>query len=797
MKKKTQLLTYVASITVISALTLPSQAFAQDQDVDEIIVTAKQRTQNLQEVALPITVLVASDLIERNILDAKDVAAFTPNFNFASGSGRGDPTAVSVRGVAPNTSDERFQGVSFFVDGVPLSGQLGGIDITQLEQIEIIKGPQSAQFGRATYSGAINYITKNPVVDELEASVRFRLGSTKGSDQASYYTGGRISFPIIQDKVWGSINVNERREGAFDQNISVGTDVGREDTTSWGAVLYAEPTPNWDVKLRYSRDAEDDSESSTHLIHPREFTGTNTLINGQTLVTDVLPDPVLGVLGGDPRSNSPAGNPIDPTDGGTERTRTLYSLITGYNFDNDYRLEYKGAYYEQKRNQSGNFANRDALNGTTVDPVFLQPFLNGELRTPLSAGFNNFEFQEDFENMSHQILLLSPGDEQLRWQIGGYYFEEESRNFRRHQGTATNPDGLNRGFEKFENIALFGSVAYDINDKLTAEFEGRYQEEEAIFEACDFCQLRTTDDFVEKETDFLPRITLDYQATDNNLLYGLYSKGLKSGRITRVLSGRGFAYASPERLDNFEIGAKNTFMDGRGVLNIALFYADVEDQQLVSTAIIDDPDNPGMTTQVTAANNVGNSDVLGFEIEGAFDVTDNFEVSAGFGLSDQSFKGTDPITGLSSNLTFTLPAENNLGGGAFNLDGLTQANIPTTTGNASARYIHALNNDMNVVLRADATYRGKFYADLGNNTEVRSAWKANLRATLETELMDVSLYARNVFNQDRATSVGLGGSLSFCRFNELDTAAFGSRQRCYTAAGQRPREIGVELTADF
>ena len=112
--------------------------------MDSVIVTAKQREQNLQDVPLAITVFANDDLVKKNILDARDLALFTPSFNFASGSGRGDPSAVALRGVAPNTSDERFQGVSFFVDGVPLSGQLGGVDISQLERVEIIKGPQSA-----------------------------------------------------------------------------------------------------------------------------------------------------------------------------------------------------------------------------------------------------------------------------------------------------------------------------------------------------------------------------------------------------------------------------------------------------------------------------------------------------------------------------------------------------------------------------------------------------------------------------------------------------------------------------
>ena len=772
--------------------------------MDSVIVTAKQREQNLQDVPLAITVFANDDLVKKNILDARDLALFTPSFNFASGSGRGDPSAVALRGVAPNTSDERFQGVSFFVDGVPLSGQLGGVDISQLERVEIIKGPQSAQFGRATYSGAVNYITTDPKVDTLEGNLRLRIGKNKDSIENNHYLGGRVSFPIIKDKVWGSVNVNQNVQGALAQNLSVGTPVGREETLSWGAVLYAEPTPKWDLKLRVSSDEEDDSESVSHVMHPREFTGATTLVDtdlaGRTiLMPSTLPDVVIGLNGGDPR----ADGGISPANGGAARSRLLISAITGYDFDNGYRLEYKGAYNQQQRNQSATFRARDALvAGTTADPVFAIPVANGDATfTPLSF-FQRFEFQEDFENMSHQLLLLSPGDQRLTWQIGGYYFEEDSLNSRRPFSSAANPSGQTRGLESIENIALFGSIAYDLTDQLTLSFEGRYQEEEVIFEACTFCLSATTSDFVEKEQDFLPRLTVDYQLTENNLLYGLFSQGVKSGRISRVaVSGTPtFAYAAPEQLDNFEIGSKNVLLDGRATLNVAAYFAEVTDQQLRSTSFVT---VNGAQESVTAAANVGTSEIYGLEIEAAFNVTDNFSLSGGLGISDQEFVGTDPIDGLSSGIIDTFPTSNILSRTAsgrvdtVHLDGLQQANIPTTTGNISAQYVHDFSNGMGLIVRGDAAYRGEYYADLANITVVEDAWTANFRTTLQTERADISLFGRNIFNQDRATSVGLGGATSGCVFTEVNTAVFGSAQRCYSASTQRPAEFGIEITADF
>ena len=808
--KSTTSLAVLASLMMTSTSVFAQESDAAEEDDSVIIVTAKQREQNLQEVPLPITVFSSDDLETRNILDSRDLALFTPNFNFASGSGRTDPTAVSVRGVAPNTSDERFQGVNFFVDGVPLSGQLSGIDITQLERVEIIKGPQSAQFGRATYSGAVNYITKNPTVDRLEGQVRLRLGQTDNADEQNHYVGASVSFPIVQDKLWGSVNFNQRLEGSLAPNVSVPTTpTGREETFSWGAVLYAEPTPNWTVKFRASRDVENDSVSASHLIHPREFTGTInpiTVSPGQvTLLPELLPEPTIGLRGGNPTPSNGTQNPVE---GGNDASRLLLSFITDYRFGNDYRLEYKGAYYRQRRDQSLSFRDRDTLdaaNGTTRDPIFAGPAANGEVT--FGVGFQQFEFQEKFENTSHQLMLLSPAEDAFTWQIGGYYFKEKSVNSRRGNAfggiTPTNPTAQQRGDETIENYAIFGSVAYDLTDQLNVSFEGRYQEEEVELQACTFCATPTPVDFVEKEKDFLPRVTIDYQLTDDNLLYALYSRGVKSGRITRVFANGApnFAYATPEELDNFEIGSKNVIFGGRGRFNIAAFYSEVKDQQLVSTSFVTDQN--GVETQVTAANNVGRSEVLGFEVEFFMDVTDRFTLSGGFGYADQEFKGTTPISGLSTNFRSTVPAANVVTRSAagapltINLDGLTQANVPTTTANFSAQYIQPISDDVDLILRADTTYRGRFFADIGNNTQARASWRTNLRATVDMEIADISFYARNVFNERHITSVGLGGSLSTCAFTETNTATFGSRQRCFGAGIQRPRELGIEITSSF
>lgn len=792
-------------VSLCTSVAAAVPAYSQEDDfgfLEEIIVTAKHREQNLQEVPLPITVFSANDLIDRSIVDPRDLAAYTPNFNLQSSSGRGDPSAVAIRGVAPNTGDERFQGVNFFVDGVPLTGQISGVDLTQLERVEVIKGPQSAQFGRATYSGAINYITKKPIVDTLEGNVRLRLGSTDGAEEENNFVSARLSFPIIQDKLWASLNASTQTYGSLANNVTIPTTgVGREKTESWGAVVFAQPTENWDITLRVARDEEDDSVPAIHKIHPREFESSTTIdIDGSagsrtTVLANRLPEPDFTFMGGNVASTV-AGFPV--VEGGSQRTRTLVSLSSNFEFDSGYKIEYKGSYNAQDRDQSAGRTNRDPV----LDPVFGSAIADGEATF---ANDSNISLREDFENMSHQLMLFSPGDQAITWQIGAYYFEEENDNFFTTLAFLIPPDARTGGTDKIENTSIFGALNYAVNDKLSLSFEGRYQDEDVIIESCTVCLSPLPETTTNNSTDFLPRLTVDYQLSENNFLYALYSKGVKSGRASRVVvDGTPTAfYAQPEELDNFEIGSKNVLMGGRATLNVALFAAEVTGQQLRSTTEIE---AGGSTFFATAANNVGNSDVLGFEVEGSFSVTDNFKITGGIGFADQEFTGTTPIDGLAANIINPFPVENivtrNDDGtpDTVHLDGLSQANVPTTSGNLSGIYDLTLSNDMNLTLRLDSTYRGEFYAEQSNTTKVDDSLRFNFRSTLELNNDSntrISFYARNLTNERDITSVGVGGATNSCDFIETDTATYGTNQTCYFAGVLRPRELGFEITSDF
>ena len=152
-------------------------------------------TQNLQEVPLSIAVLSETELERARITELRTLAEYTPGLVFTAGLGRESPSTLAIRSVAPNTGDMRLQGVSMFLDGVYLGGAVQSLDLTQLERVEVLRGPQSSTFGRQTYAGAMNYVTKSPRTDELTGVVKSSYSSNRGSEENNWQLSGNMRLP--------------------------------------------------------------------------------------------------------------------------------------------------------------------------------------------------------------------------------------------------------------------------------------------------------------------------------------------------------------------------------------------------------------------------------------------------------------------------------------------------------------------------------------------------------------------------------------------------------------------------
>jgi outer membrane receptor protein involved in Fe transport len=236
----------ISFLWAVSAITLmPSEGRAADElaaealALPEITVTARKRDESLQEVPISIAAFGAEQLRERGIDNAYDVAQFTPNFNMSRNLGRRLDRPI-IRGMFPPGRGRANAG--FFVDNVFLPGEFGSIATTSLdniERVEVLRGPQAALFGRATFAGAVNYITRG-ISDVWESEINTRVGSDEDYKLSVWASG-----PIIEDKLkvyigagyegWDGEWRNNLREGevntsndpATSQNFFSGPDVWR------------------------------------------------------------------------------------------------------------------------------------------------------------------------------------------------------------------------------------------------------------------------------------------------------------------------------------------------------------------------------------------------------------------------------------------------------------------------------------------------------------------------------------------------------------------------------------------
>jgi len=782
-----------AVLGVLSAATVQAAT-------DEIVVTAKVREQSLYEVPLSISVIDEESVEQLGIRNLVDLDKWVPSLNIRTPSGRRSST-ITMRGLSPNTTNEQLRGVSVFVDGIYLSGSIASLRLQDVDRTEVIRGPQSAMFGRSTYTGAIDLVTRDPTVDEATGRVGVFYSQYSVGDTPRSQVEGRVDFPLIENKLWGSLSVVSDDTDSFAQTPSGSGGVGGEKTTALGGVLYWEATDALSFKLRYNYAKDKDESPLVHITHPDEWiaAGVNTAVvgNGTIWPSGKTLDPIAGTTECQPTYNGGASFGAvgrgTPYACGEQQTRNFVSLIAEYDMG-DYELTYRGGYFKSALKSNGDFFPRGNLDGLGVDPFF------GPGMGIAPGGKSSFGFiatQEDFKNTSHQIRIVSPAAEKLRWLAGLYYFDEKNRNYRvdnyvplsSFSGSIVGVSKIeDRGADELENIAVFGQVEYDLSEQVTASFEARFQHETISKDQCPDCRLQSYadtsgQDLKESENEFLPRLTVSWQPTEGATYYALYSEGTKSARFNTT-EPPGFpgnfadaVYVKPEELKNYEVGAKNSFRDSQLRTSFALYYMDVTNQQQSAQL-------PASTVSYT--QNVSDSTVVGFEFEALATITDRVTANLAIGYADHEYDN-DFVPGSSLDRRIV---------DGRSLKGKTSPGIPKTTVNAGVMYTAPVMSNYEFSTRLDLSYRSKTYIDLVNQGYIGDSTTLNLWADIGNETWTAAVFVRNLTDDD--TSTGTFSGTSTCTYRDAAFTTFTSPfQRCSGLGVSRGREIGVSGVFNF
>ena len=544
---------------VVAALAIPvsQPAFAQGAVLEEIVVTARKRNESLLDIPLTISAFSAEQIEQGGYSTIGDLITAVPGVTYESYEAEGRGDSPSFRGVSTNTGDPTLQNSSKFIDGVYVSGSLYTVLLDDIERVEITKGPQSALFGRASFSGAINYITKKPT-NELKGNVRASI-----AEEEEYQVSGSLSGPLVEDTLLFSISAGTLGQGSPYTNITNGAAMGDQKIDSFSGSLRLMPSPQLTADLRVTYTDAQFGEAAR---------ATTALNMGE------LDFPAMSVIGG---NTDQLPNP------GIDSETIRASLNVNYELTNGYEVSFiAGTGQEDTVNESdGNY-----------DPnvsSFLFFLCSGPYAGPGCSVFQTVT-EREIESSFAELRIASPDEGQFRWLAGVSYFDEDFntariRNFRRPPS-----------FKTSTSMSLFGSVSFEVSDQLTLSFDGRIQGEEIELTVPESGRDQS-DDF----DSFLPRLLAEYQLDEDTLLYFSAAKGNKPGNFNPS-APPDFLIVEEEEMWNYEVGGKLSALDGSLNFQAAAYFIDWTNQ----VYRFNDPD----PTYGSYFINAGETDVVGVDI---------------------------------------------------------------------------------------------------------------------------------------------------------------------------------------
>lgn len=780
-----------SSVFALSGLVFAApEAFAQQVAVEEIVVTARKRAESLQDVPLSITAF-SSDMIEKSgIRSVGDIAKLTSSLVFETSFVPQDTRPV-IRGLSATRGR---QPIGVLLDGIDISSESlltggGGIGmnlrLVDAERIEVVKGPQSALYGRVAFGGAINYISKKPG-DEFEG----RLFADVGDHGQAELTGS-IAGPV-SDTVGLRLNATYAQHNGFYDNAISGEGIGGYE--SYGAALSAsfQASENFTVDVRASYSKDENEPAAQY------FLGA---ANGGTILTN-LPagaQPLIdaGILPAQTRL-APFGNfapvqeglitlSLDPRTGedyeGSDVDAIYASLITEYDFGT-VKLNTWTGYSEVDgfyRVDTDFYAEPDA-------PVlFPTP---GGIAEPLPNTFES-SASTNVRQINQEVRIGDLESDGFRWAVGGLYWDENYDQLDRNLITVVvglpgvssaalntrlaNPSPARPTRRDTEHWSVYGIFEYDISEKLAGSVEARYSDESfsyvwpnggaavSVFGPPADAGAFTTFTASDSDNFFAPKFTLEYQATDDALLYASVSKGVKPGGFSTVAAPLiENARYTAETVWNYEVGTKTSWVDGRLIANGAVFFMKYTDKQF-QQQIPDDTSPNGLTGRTA---NAADSEVRGFEFDLAAAPVDGVSLNLGYTFLDteytdfSQFSNTPLAIAGARNCTPT--TLNGVPGCIIDSTGSRIERAPKHALNLSAGYRTPITNELELFGVIDAQYQSNRGNDTAEAHFYPSYWNVDARLGVENEIWSVYAYGTNILGDDTVRGgTGFGDFTAF------------------------------------
>jgi iron complex outermembrane receptor protein len=691
--------------------------------VQEIVVTAQKRSENLQDVPVSVTALSGETLAARGATNVLSLSNLAPGLRVNAADTSASPK-LYIRGVGlsdfnPNASSS----VGVYVDGVyvgsPLAQMAGFFD---LAQVEVLRGPQGTLYGRNTNGGAINITTKRPTQSySAEAALEY---ATYNAVNAQLGVGG----PIVADKLAFRAAGQFVKDDGYVYNRTTGDDL---NATRYGAArlsLLFTPTSDLEVLAQVNRSI---NRSDAIALGHRALFPTDAAAGGP----DGLCAPSLYASGrcvdllgyADTDRNKDA---VDSNQQGKDKVDL---------FGSSAQVTWKLGAVSLVSVTAWQWAHRNDPENTDASPLRML----------------EIDYLSRQRQFTQELRLQSnASDARFNWVLGAYYLDETVkdassqdtlRDLRPLFATPDNPTGLSLEnsvadfshpyTQKTRGYAIFGQADYKATDRLTATVGLRWSSDKKDFDyksLADGTVVLVASKQDKTFSDWSGRLGLRYELTPNASVYATFNRGYKSGGFFGGLATTPQElepYAN-ETLNAYEAGVKSELFDRRVRLNVSTFYYDYSNQQVFAQTV-----RGGVTTLVL--DNAANSKIRGAEAEVTARLTRRLDLTAGLSLLDAKYGQY-----LSE-------------GHDYSHNRLPES--PKVTFNGTAAYTVPLSSGATLALSADATYASRAYFDNSNLERLSQAsvWVAGAQATWRSPQgsVEAGAFARNLFDKRYLTNV--------------------------------------------
>ena len=719
------------------------QPRAWAQSIDEVIVTARQQSESILDVPATVQTFSSEEIENASIDRPRDFIMMTPGLSQVQTLEVGD-MQVQVRGI--NSGRDTESSVALVIDGIVVTNPNAlNQEMDNMEQIEVLKGPQGAIYGRNALAGAIVLNTKKPP-EEFEGSIEIGYGNN-GKTKGALGIGGPLS-----DNVRASLRYHFFEEDGYAVNTFLNCDGCETDFRDYGIVARAIVDTSGgelDFKARYS---EVDAGSLA-------FNASLALIDAAGLNPDFYADPndheFVYINRNDPTNEQETLNVS--VKGVFD---TSMGELTAYLAHNDAKNYFLGA---GTSNAFGIYNanplclseyNSAATNGDRPVPSpffyvpgnigasFLPPY------PPISCGGYQYQ-QRDQEDTSFEMRLSSSQDQDLRWMIGVNYIDVDRQLVVAYSGdlglgasprgfnptTGPNPTDLLYDDNLLSEVkAIFGNIEYNLSDTLEVGLALRYDEEKRDVNnnvprlnpqtpgfgafGVPVCTATPCDYYInpyynanptalnipsrsETFDQLQPKLSLNYRPYDNITYFASYGVGFRSGGFNsqgttatlnqffgnlQLADGTNNLNDLKDSFEKevskaFEIGFKSRLLENTLALNGAIYITDTEDMQDFSFFA-------GPFGSLRVVTNIDEAEIQGAEIDFKYRATEELSIYGGFGYTD---------TEITAYSTRPYTAGNKL------------PYIPETTATFGAEYVSQLGNDWQLTSRLDIMYTGETF----------------------------------------------------------------------------------------